>query len=211
MKKVMVAAVCAACVGWAGLAMADTSFYDAKYDSFWADSYEELASGVEGYGQTTEYSYRLRSSGGSAADELIDLVTNASTAMGATDVLNALTLTINLVDDEYEFEDSSSTGDAEDEKVDLYINGALVDSFGLNGAGYRDYAYSGDLWTLLGSDLTLSVQLKANIGDVYVWNIALAGSFYTPEPTPSAVPEPATFVLFGAGLAGCAALGRRKR
>jgi hypothetical protein len=33
----------------------------------------------------------------------------------------------------------------------------------------------------------------------------------TPDPDPNPVPEPATLALVGAGLAGLAALGRRRR
>jgi len=189
MKKLFSVAVCAALIGWAGSAMA--------LPTTWTDNIE--TDHYIGYLGNYEYTHNIADSG------------FQSFLMTGNDIAYSYNLTIGLRDDQL--------GDANRPRIDylelFFGEGAAVDQPGFLADGtYNFSATSQDYgWSVLGL-----VQLNLN-GTLDVNIFSTSGDFtfdysrltVSGDNGTAPVPEPTTMLLFGTGLAGLAAVGRRRK
>jgi len=120
-------------------------------------------------------------------------------AEGGDDYIDFYSLTVSLYDDK-------------DRRGEV----ALINQPGLLGDGFYDFDYSNETygWSLAGLislnlDGSLDVSIDSWYGDFYLDSSALYASG---DNGAAPVPEPATMLLFGTGIAGLAGLrGRRNK
>lgn len=143
----------------------------------------------------------------------LDLVTGASTLIGNGGDNYVSSGDLAFIEGELYL--SSSIGD--DSLVNLDTSTGAGTSIG--NIGYGDvYGLASDnnidLYGLSGSDI-LSIDVNTGVGTFLSSYSGLSeawgSAFYSESGASTPVPEPTTMLLFGAGLAGLAAAGRRKK
>jgi hypothetical protein len=80
------------------------------------------------------------------------------------------------------------------------------------GANYRFIAFIDPSGSVLTNDVMPSTSVLQSFPDIGLWDITSGTLFYAPVDTLTfrVIPEPTTALLLAAGLAGLAAVGRRR-
>jgi hypothetical protein len=181
MKKILVTTLSLGIFAWAGSAMAGPMT--------WTDVINFDPDVYIGWYDSFDYTHDITDDGFNPI------------LMGGGDLVWDYNLSISLYDDNRGW----------DEFVLWEI--AHVDQPGVIGDDFYDFSLTNDEfgWSILGLvslnlNGTLGVTIESWAGDFYFGDSTLTANGYS-HP----VPEPATMFLFGAGLAGLAAVGRRRK
>jgi hypothetical protein len=212
MKKLVLAASCAALLsGWSGTAMA-WSFHETLLDAD-APIYLDYNYGVS-EGDSTWITDGIAVN----FDSVTADATGTTVSLAASDVVKWIQILVTVQAETPVFD--------EDGNIDHYVAG---------GISYLTVSLNGTTWTTetINSDGSVSLTYLLNnanlsgdfedaltftvsagdtedqIGELWVTGVQLTGSVEEPGST-NPVPEPATLLSFGFGLAGFAFVGRRK-
>ena len=186
MKKIMRAAVGLVFLGWVGMASAapsPTGAFFAEDDTFVDfDRFNTSFTWIFDLDKDPVFSAMPCNYG-----DLIDI--------NAEDIISEAELALVFLDDERDIKAKEYATLKLDGKN--YFKNMEIDS--------DVYSFAG-VETLL-QDHVLSVTVKRNAGDFSVASVLLGGKYVDVAP----VPEPTTMFLFGIGLAGLAAFGRKRK
>ena len=187
MKKLACAVACTVFLGWAGIAAATPSPVGAFFTE--DANYVQFDKNNKSYTWTFDLDNDpvFSAMQGPGYGQAIDI--------NAEDTISKAWLSIFFYDDEKDKKAEEYATVKLDGKK--YFQNMEIDS--------QMYSFAG-IETLL-TDHVLSVTVKRNSGDFGVCNVTLGGTYIDNSP----VPEPTTMLLFGTGLAGLAAVGRRKK
>lgn len=187
MKKAVVAVLGSMVLGWSGGAMADSYFSDLYYS-------EENTGLSAPYSRSYGYDF-------SATFSPEETVAWAELTLFFSDIL---VIPADAPDDYEGYFEENEHVVVTINGTDRIIDGSLA-SIPDNEYGYIDgaYLFYFDITSYLNESPELDVKIKATKGVFEIGGLIVDG-----ETMP--VPEPSTLILFGIGLTGAAALGRRK-
>lgn len=200
MKKTLCTSICIAMLGWAGAAGAvPTNFYEMQ-EGFAFDSDDN---------SHTSHTWifdldndPLRSAwDGSGSDPYGPPVN-----INPEDKIISAWIEISFYDNDYILNQNGVELKKFREFASLAVDGTLL----FENREIDDGYFHRNIQASFLNDHLLEVSLTALSGDFEVYGVLLGGAFRDKPPINDPVPEPATMLLFGTGLAGLAVAGRKK-
>lgn len=201
MKKILCTSLCIAMLGWAGTAGAVSYFYEMQ-DGFVFNENNT----------TNDWQFKLDTDTLYSDWDGVSNPNGNQVNINTEDLIKNLFIEISFYDEDNYF-DPYVNSNGNERNIYKETANIIVEGESLLANGPRDFdteTFHRNISASLLSNHELVVTINRISGDFEVSSVLLGGSFIDKRPFNDPVPEPTTMLLFGTGLAGLAATGRRK-